>query len=250
MNSKYLIFWLLVLSLVPGISARGQETAGRPEYPWHASINVGMVGNVYENVGSYFRHNKAYDLVTGSLSVSAGYDFTEAFSVRLSLASDKNAGACNSLQSGGGFYPYVFSSLNVFADALYNVSRRRGHFVPKFYLGLGFAHTFNFRKERDWSHDWESVHGELPFVRTSNVVFGFRGGFLGEFLLSQEVVSSWMCAVSFSPTVTTASSPPAPTKSPSPATAASRSMPAALSPLGLRIIFNVETDNCSRTTGR
>lgn len=188
MNSKYyLIFWLLVLSLVPGISARGQETAGRPEYPWHASINVGMVGNVYENVGSYFRHNKAYDLVTGSLSVSAGYDFTEAFSVRLSLASDKNAGACNSLQSGGGFYPYVFSSLNVFADALYNVSRRRGHFVPKFYLGLGFAHTFNFRKERDWSHDWESAHGELPFVQTSNVVFGFRGGFLGEFLLSQEV---------------------------------------------------------------
>lgn len=172
-----------VLLAVGSFSAGAQ----RPELPWHASINLGVVGNAYENVGSYFRHKKFYDLITGSLSVSAGYDFTQDFSVRLSVASDKNAGACNSLQSGGGFYPYVFSSLNVFADAMYDVSKKRGHFVPKFYLGLGFAHTFNFQKKTDWSHDWESVHGDLPMVTTVNNVFGFRGGFLMEYLITPEV---------------------------------------------------------------
>lgn len=183
---KLIPFCVLTLFLTgPGFSASAQK----PELPWHVAFRAGIVGNVYENVGSYLDHKKVFNLITPSFGITAGYDFTEAFSLRMTLSSDANAGACNSKESGGLFYPYRFSSLNVFADAMLNLSRRARarSFVPKLYVGLGYAHTFNFTKKFEGTHPWANMYGELPHVVLNNHVMGFRAGFLLEYLLTPEV---------------------------------------------------------------
>lgn len=157
------------------------------ESPWSVSFRAGAVGNVYENLQSYFEHKKAMDLITASFNLSFMYDITPVFAVRADAAWGKNAGACNSQEAGGGFYPYLFNSLNFFADAMLNVRKGNSFFVPKFYFGIGLAYTYGFEKEHEWSHDWESTHGDIPSVVTKNTVFGFRTGFLAEFLVTQEI---------------------------------------------------------------
>ena len=179
--TKAIVSVLFLFGMASSVSAQ------KVELPWHVSAQIGAAVNVGENVGSYFNHKKVFDLVNLSFGITGGYEFTQNFGVRLNLNLDRNSGACNSRESGGGFYPYTFSSFNVFADAMLNVTRKPGFFVPKFYLGAGLAHTYNFKKAHEWSHDWEEIHGELPHVSTSNTVFGFRVGFLGEFLITQEV---------------------------------------------------------------
>lgn len=169
------------------LGAASSLSAQKVELPWHVSAQIGAAVSACENVGSYFAHKKVFDLLNASFGISGGYEFSPHFGVRMNLNLGKNSGACNSKESGGGFYPYTFSSVNVFADAMLNVTRKPGFFVPKFYLGVGYAHSYNFKKANEWSHDWEQIHGDLPYVTSGNNVIGFRVGFLGEFLITQEV---------------------------------------------------------------
>lgn len=178
------VFILLVVPLlVPGHEARGQK----PEHPWGIALRGALVGNVYENTHSYITHGKIIDLLSGGFVVDGMYDFSSRFGLRLSGAMGKNAGACNSLQVDGGFYPYRFSSLNLFADAMVHFGKPEDAFSSRIYGGLGLSHTYDFVKAQEWSHDWDSVHGEIPMVGWPNSVFGFRMGYLGEWHISPEV---------------------------------------------------------------
>ena len=179
------VFALICIALLLAPSMRAQSR--RPELPWAMSARIGAVGNAYENAYSYFKHSKGHDLITMTFVADAQHDFTDAFALRLSFAFGKNAGACNSEQAGGGFYPYVFSSSSVFTDAMLRVSKLGKDFTSKFYFGLGVAHTYNFEKEHNWSHAWESTHGDMPSVTYSNTVMGFRVGYLGEYHITPEV---------------------------------------------------------------
>lgn len=192
MNLKAFIFTVgFFVLLFPGLGAMAQTrtTATRPESPWHVALGGGVVGSGCENMGSYFNHKSPLGLFSAAFNVSAGYDFTDAFTMRMHVSSGRNAGACNSLQAGGDFYPYCFSNLSLFADAMYNVSRRAlaKSVVPKFYAGVGLAHTYGFSKTHAWEHPWAELGGDLPHVSLNNSVLGFRLGFCAEFLFSSEV---------------------------------------------------------------
>ena len=125
-----LVLFCLALMLAPALGAQSR----RPELPWAMSVRAGAVGNVYESAYSYFKHGKGHELVTMSVAADAQYDFTDAFGLRLSFSFGNNAGACNSEQAGGGFYPYVFSSWNIFTDAMLRVSKPGKDYISKFYF--------------------------------------------------------------------------------------------------------------------
>ena len=186
-NTKFIISWLVLL--VPSFFARAQQ----PEHPWGIALRGGVIGNVHENFKSYLNHRRGLDLVTGGFSVDGMYDFSKLFGVRLSVATGKNAGACNSQEAGGGFYPYYFSSFNAFADAMIHFGTPEDAFSSRIYGGLGFAHTYNLREEMkngvtSWPHPWEGSTGQkLPSTREPNDVFGFRLGYLGEWHITTDV---------------------------------------------------------------
>lgn len=144
----------------------------KPSHPFNISIQGGALVSVNDNAFSYVDNGKTFNLITPQGSLAFGYDFNHRFGIRLSAGYGKNASACNTVQTAGhGFYPYTFSSVNVFADALLNLGLKESFFSPKLYAGLGCAHTFNFT---DAGHPWQQV-------TKSNTVFGFRAGFIAQF---------------------------------------------------------------------
>lgn len=141
----------------------------------YLSLQGGPVLNLYENAFSYRDNGQDLKLFTFQGALALGYDFSDAFGVRLQGAFGNDVSACNVRQtSGGGFYPYSFHHMNVFADAVINLVGLRGRvtaFRPKLYAGLGGAHTFDFT---DAHHPWQKVNDQ-------NTVFGFRVGFMAEY---------------------------------------------------------------------
>ena len=186
-KTKLIYVWFMLL--VPGFLAWAQQ----PEYPWGIALRGGVISNVHDNFKSYLNHNRGLNLVTGGFYLDGMYDFTKLFGVRLSLAIGNNAGACNSQEAGGGFYPYYFRSLNAFADAMIHFGTAEDAFSSRIYGGLGIAHTYDLVEEMkdgitSWPHPWEGSTGQkLPYTREPNDVFGFRLGYLGEWHVTPEV---------------------------------------------------------------
>ena len=110
-----------------------------------------------------------------------GYDVNEVFGVRLSASYARNAGACNTRNtSAHGFYPYTFSSVNVFADAIldmHGLSDMATFFRIKLYGGLGLGHTFHMTES---NHPWQEV-------TDPNTVFGFRFGGIVEYNFTDHI---------------------------------------------------------------
>ena len=142
---------------------------------FYAGVQQGPMLNIYENYFSYVDNHKPLDLITFQAGLVGGYDFNEMFGVRITAGYAKNAGACNTYNtSAGGFYPYTFSSLNLFADAvldLHGMSDRLSFFRMKLYGGLGMGHSFNMT---DPQHPWQKL------TDPSNA-FGFRLGGIAEY---------------------------------------------------------------------
>ena len=172
-------FVCVVCALCLGAAAlSAQEERQTP--PSHAgrvylSLQGGPALNLYENAFSYRDNGQAIKLFTLQGALAVGFDFSDAFGIRLQGAYGNDASAANVRQtSGGGFYPYRFRHVNLFADAVLNLSGLRGKvtaFRPKLYAGLGGAHTFGFTESH---HPWQKIIGQ-------NTVFGFRGGFIAEY---------------------------------------------------------------------
>ena len=173
-------FICIVCALCLGATVMSAQEEERQQAPSHAgrfyiALQGGPALNIYENAFSYGDNGRTMDLLTLQGALAVGYDFSEVFGLRLQGAFGKDAGACNVRETaGGGFYPYIFRHVNVFADAVLNLAGFRGRstaFRPKLYAGLGGAHTFGFT---DPGHPWQKVVNK-------NTVFGFRGGFIAEY---------------------------------------------------------------------
>ena len=188
MKKPLYTFSFVFLLLVPGILARAQ----RLETPAGFAVRGGVMANLHENVRSYFNHQRFGDIFTSGFALDGMYDFTNLFGVRLSGAMGRNAGACNSQEVGGGFYPYLFRSLNLFADAMLHFGTPYDAFSSRIYAGLGYAHTYDLiEEEKDgvtsWPHPWATPEKALPHTNEPNDVFGFRVGYLGEWHVTPEV---------------------------------------------------------------
>ena len=145
MKKQFIVLAFTVCLLTSAVSVGAQTR--KVSAPWGISVRGGVIGNVHENVMSYFRHRRFSDLFTAGFSVDGMYDFTNLFGVRLSVAAGKNAGACNSQEAGGGFYPYQFRSINAFADAMIHFGTPEDAFSSRIYGGLGYARTYDLIEE-------------------------------------------------------------------------------------------------------
>ncbi len=148
---------------------------------FYVGLQTGPMLNIYENYFSYKENGKASGLITLQAGLVGGYDVNDIFGLRLSASYARNAGACNTKDtSAHGFYPYNFSSVNVFADAildLYGLSDLATFLRVKLYGGMGFGHSFNMS---DSKHPWQDVSDP-------NTVFGFRLGGIVEYNLNDHI---------------------------------------------------------------
>jgi len=147
-------------------------------YSWYISVQGGEMFSYGENAFTYFRNGAWGNLLNPMFTFNVGRGIGNIFEGRASLSYGINSGACNSLEtSGGGFYPYSFNSLNLFADLIlkgvdkFFPADNSGIFFPKVYLGAGAACTFGFS---DSGHPWQKVSDK-------NLAFGVRAGFIGEY---------------------------------------------------------------------
>lgn len=182
---KLLITLAFMTATVPTLQAQTEKRGN----PFSISLEGGALISVNENYFSYRDNGQTAKLITPLAGLSLGYDFTHRLGARISASYGKNAGACNTEQtSREGFYPYTFSSVNFFADAVLNLGRSGSWFSPKLYIGIGGAHTFNFS---DPGHPWQTLSD-------SNTAFGLRGGFIAQFDLSSRLgIFANLCAEAY-----------------------------------------------------
>ena len=151
----------------------------RPEKPFFLSAQGGFLVSVNENSFMYSREGLMPDLITMQGSVMVGVYVSNHFSLRASLGYGNNASANNTENTASRrFYPYNFKSVNAFFDVAYDFLDRNmtSHFfLPRVYLGAGFAHSFGFTSS---GHPWQKSKENVN-------TFGFRAGATGEFQLSK-----------------------------------------------------------------
>ena len=148
---------------------------------FYVGFQQGPFLNINENHFSYRENGKALDLITYQAGLVGGYDLNDIFGVRLSASYGKNASACNTREtSARGFYPYTFSSVNIFADAvldMHGLADMLEFFRIKLYGGLGIGHTFHMT---DPNHPWQKLNDP-------NTVFGFRFGGIAEYNITDHI---------------------------------------------------------------
>lgn len=171
MRKVLVAIFVLVASVTTVWAKSGKDSDKR----FNVSIQGGALISVNENYFSYGENGQFAKLITPQGALAFGYDFSNRFGSRLSVSYGLNASACNTRQTSGyGFFPYSFQSVNVFADAILNLGKRGGAFHPKLYMGVGMAYSFGFT---DSGHPWQVVNDR-------NSAFGFRGGFIGVYNIS------------------------------------------------------------------
>lgn len=142
---------------------------------FYVGAQLGPMLNIYENYFSYKENGKTLGLITYQAGLVGGYDVNDIFGLRISASFAKNAGACNTKDTAAhGFYPYSFSSVNIFTDAILDIhglSDLYSFWRIKLYGGLGLGHTFHMTES---NHPWQDV-------TDPNTVFGFRFGGIVEY---------------------------------------------------------------------
>lgn len=171
----------LAVALLMASTLASAQIQHSNEGRYYIGFQQGPVLNIYENYFSYYENGKLLDLVTFQAGMVAGYDVNDIFGVRLSASYAKNAGACNTRDTAAhGFYPYTFSSINVFGDAvldLYGLSDILSSFRIKLYGGLGFGHSFHMT---DPNHPWQKLSDPSS-------AFGFRFGGIAEYNFTDSI---------------------------------------------------------------
>lgn len=161
--------------------ASAQSVKHSHEGRFYLGAQLGPMLNINENHFSYKENGKPLGLITYQAGIVGGFDFNDIFGLRLSASYAKNAGACNTKDtSAHGFYPYSFSSVNVFADAIldmHGLSDLATFWRIKLYGGLGLGHSFNMT---DSGHPWQDVSDP-------NTVFGFRLGGIVEYNITDHI---------------------------------------------------------------
>lgn len=175
-------FFIAVAALALGAGTLFAQNA-KLERPFYLGIQGGPMFSLNENAFSYRDNGKTMDLFTFQGTFVAGYDLNWKTGFRLSVNYANNAGANNTKDTGpsyNGFYPFNFKSINTFLDVTHNISNNpESAFIPKVYAGIGLGHTFDFTNS---GHPWQSAYMTSP-----NNAFGFRFGFIAEYLLSETI---------------------------------------------------------------
>ena len=171
---------LVVLSASALFAQVGEQ---RPERPFYIAVQGGPVYLLSENEFTYHENDAVKDLIKGQGSFSIGYDFGTRAGARLNVSYGKNASAANVRETNNShpetglhFFPYDFKNVNAFVDMTWNIAAEGydGPLSPKVYAGIGYARTFGFSNSR---HPWQTIY-------SPNNAFGFRFGFLGEYMFS------------------------------------------------------------------
>lgn len=179
---KILILIVALLSLgTTAYSARPHLTPTSPYQHgqrWFFSVQGGPKIGLYDHIGSFFDNGRGWSAITYHGALSVGYNFSDAWSLRVSGGYSRNAGACTPYQ--GEFYPYTYNAAYAFADgvldfpALCEINKA---FRTKFYAGLGGAYTFGFS---DPEHPFEvlNTNNFVPALRLGIILeYCFPGGF-------------------------------------------------------------------------
>lgn len=157
---------------------------------WVFSLQGGPLYSVNENRFTYPENGCGFKLFTLQAAAAVGYEFSDTFGLRASFSFGGNRSAANSRESGGGFYPYNFKSLNGFIDVILDLNGNyegQGTFHPKLYVGLGGAYTYGFTKPAGYGiqpaagESWKFHPWQDAFITERNFVPGFRGGFIAEY---------------------------------------------------------------------
>ena len=172
---------VVLVFLITGIVASAQVQQHSHEGRFYVGLQQGPLLSINENHFSYRENGKPLDLITYQAGLVGGYDLNDIFGVRLSASYAKNAAACNTYDTAAhGFYPYIFSSVNLFADAVLDMqglSDLYTAFRVKLYGGLGMGHSFHMT---DSGHPWQ-------IVSDPNTVFGFRLGSIAEYNITDHI---------------------------------------------------------------
>jgi hypothetical protein len=111
---------------------------------WYISFQAGPVLSATQHMNSFWKNGKGFDALSWHGALAFGYNFTDAWDLRVSGVYGYNAGALSPYQ---GFYPYRFHAAHLFADMILNYNALAEYNVPfnfKTYIGLGAACTFGF----------------------------------------------------------------------------------------------------------
>ena len=176
---------LIGIALVSGIFlSNAQPAEKQAESLAHRvfiSFHGGAALDIFENAFSYGENGRNSDLITHQGGLALGYNFSDAYSIRLSGAYGSDAGACNTREtSAHGFYPYSFKHINAFVDGIINLNGLAGnvtYFRPKLYAGVGGARTFGFT---DSGHPWQKVipkNNAIGFRLGAIIEYDFQSGF-------------------------------------------------------------------------
>ena len=172
---KIVCIFAIFLMAAAGLSAQDNE---KVEKPWNLSLKGGGLFSLTENSFSYWENDQTAKLFGYQAGLGVGYDFTKLFGIRLEATYGRNAAAGNTHDTPQhGFYPYNFSSISAFLDAIVNLNPKGTVFHPKVYAGLGGAYSFLFT----------DMHHPMLETPDRTGAFGLRIGFIAEFRVSPTV---------------------------------------------------------------
>lgn len=145
---------------------------------WFLAVQGGPKIGLYDHISSFFNNGQGWSAVTYHGALAFGYNFNDAWAMRISGGYSYNSGACSPYQ--GGFYPYTYSAVYFFTDGVLNYPALCENNVPfstKFYAGLGGAYTFGFSNP---DHPFEVLtpNNLVPALRFGVICeYNFPSGF-------------------------------------------------------------------------
>lgn len=167
-------FALLVAALLLTTAAFAARPFMKPYSPyqygqrWYFSVQAGPMVSVGEYSSTFAKNDRPFDILTWHGALSIGYNFNDAWDLRISGSYSYNPGSLNPY---GGFFPYHFQAAHLFADAIINtngLAELNIPFSPKFYLGLGAAYTHSFTET---NHPFQTLSPQnfVPGVRLGGI---------------------------------------------------------------------------------
>lgn len=140
-------------------------------YRWYFSLQGGPAILLSDNIQTYGQNGKGWDMLCWQAALSFGYNFTDAWDLRISGSYAYNAGA---MLPYAGFYPYKYFAAQLFADMVLNYNALAEYNTPfnfKTYAGLGGAFT----------HGFSEVEHPFQELSKNNIVPGIRLGAIFEY---------------------------------------------------------------------
>lgn len=179
MRKIALLLAALTLS-VTALSARPYPDRYSPYqhgYRWYFSLQGGPAILLTDNIQTYGQYGKAMDMLCWHAAASFGYNFSDAWDLRISGSYANNAGA---MLPYGGFYPYYYFAAQLFADIALNYNALAEYNIPfnlKTYAGLGGAFTHRFTEVE---HPFQELpaYNIVPGVRLGGIIeIDYKSGF-------------------------------------------------------------------------